>query len=47
MEKLDEWLETVKQCKFLPEQDLKVLCEIVKVGIFFFFFFFFFFFGFF
>ena len=30
MEKLDEWCETIKQCKYLPEQDLKMLCEIVK-----------------
>jgi len=27
---LDSWVETVKQCKFLPEQDLKKLCEMVK-----------------
>lgn len=26
----DAWLEQVKQCKFLPEADMKQLCEIVK-----------------
>jgi len=26
----DEWLESAKQCKYLPEQDMKRLCEIVK-----------------
>ena len=26
----DEWLEQAKQCKYLPEQDMKRLCEIVK-----------------
>ena len=26
---LDEWIETVKQCKYLPENDLKRLCELV------------------
>jgi len=26
----DEWVKHVKQCKYLPEQDLKKLCEIVK-----------------
>lgn len=26
----DEWLEAAKQCKYLPEQDIKRLCEIVK-----------------
>ena len=26
----DEWLEQAKQCKYLPEADMKKLCEIVK-----------------
>lgn len=26
----DEWLEAAKQCKYLPEADIKRLCEIVK-----------------
>ncbi|KAI9828110.1 MAG: sporulation-induced protein [Thelocarpon impressellum] len=26
----DEWLEQAKQCKYLPETDMKRLCEIVK-----------------
>jgi serine/threonine-protein phosphatase PP1-1 len=26
----DEWLEQAKQCKYLPEADMKQLCEIVK-----------------
>jgi serine/threonine-protein phosphatase PP1-1 len=26
----DEWLEQAKQCKYLPENDMKRLCEIVK-----------------
>ncbi|KAI9803448.1 MAG: sporulation-induced protein [Piccolia ochrophora] len=26
----DEWLEQAKQCKYLPENDMKKLCEIVK-----------------
>jgi hypothetical protein len=26
----DEWLEQAKQCKYLPEADMKWLCEIVK-----------------
>lgn len=26
----DEWLEQAKQCKYLPEEDMKRLCEIVK-----------------
>ena len=26
----DEWLEAAKQCKYLPEADMKKLCEIVK-----------------
>jgi len=28
--KTDEWIETLRQCKYLPEQDLKELCEMVK-----------------
>lgn len=30
VDKLDEWVALVKQCKYLPEQDLKRLCEHVK-----------------
>jgi hypothetical protein len=26
----DEWLEQAKQCRYLPEADMKRLCEIVK-----------------
>jgi diadenosine tetraphosphatase ApaH/serine/threonine PP2A family protein phosphatase len=26
----DEWIETLKKCKYLPEQDLKLLCDMVK-----------------
>jgi hypothetical protein len=26
----DEWLATVKRCQYLPETDLKKLCELVK-----------------
>lgn len=29
MADLDNWIETVKDCKYLPENDLKKLCEIV------------------
>jgi hypothetical protein len=34
VEKLDEWVALVKQCKYLPEQDLKRLCEHVKEFLF-------------
>ena len=27
---LDQWIDTVRQCKYLPENDLKKLCEIVS-----------------
>lgn len=27
---LDEWMATVKECKFLPEEDLKKLTELVS-----------------
>jgi len=27
---LDAWIEMLKQCKYLPEQDVKTLCEMVK-----------------
>ncbi|OTF74951.1 serine/threonine-protein phosphatase 6 catalytic subunit-like [Euroglyphus maynei] len=27
---LDQWIEITKQCKYLPENDLKKLCEIVS-----------------
>jgi hypothetical protein len=26
----EEWVEILKQCKYLPEQDLKELCEMVN-----------------
>lgn len=26
---LDKWIEIAQQCKYLPENDLKQLCEIV------------------
>jgi hypothetical protein len=26
----DEWLEQAKGCKYLPEADMKRLCEVVK-----------------
>lgn len=26
---LDKWVEIVKDCKYLPENDLKKLCDIV------------------
>jgi serine/threonine-protein phosphatase PP1-1 len=26
----DEWLEMARQCKYLPESDMKRLCEMVK-----------------
>ncbi|OBZ83998.1 Serine/threonine-protein phosphatase ppe1, partial [Choanephora cucurbitarum] len=26
----DEWLETIRKCEYLPEQDIKKLCEMVK-----------------
>jgi len=26
----DEWINTIKECKYLPEPDLKKLCEMVK-----------------
>lgn len=25
----DEWLEKVRECEYLPEQDIKKLCEMV------------------
>jgi len=30
MADLDKWIEIVKQCKILPEQELKALCDMVK-----------------
>lgn len=27
---LDNWIEITKQCKYLPENDLKRLCDIVS-----------------
>lgn len=27
---VDEWLEMAKKCKYLPEADMKRLCELVK-----------------
>lgn len=29
MAELDKWIEVVKNCKYLPENDLKRLCDIV------------------
>lgn len=29
MAELDKWIEIAKECKYLPENDLKLLCEIV------------------
>jgi serine/threonine-protein phosphatase 6 catalytic subunit len=29
-QELDKWVETLRQCKYLPENDLKRLCEMVK-----------------
>lgn len=29
MAELDKWIEIAKECKYLPENDLKVLCDIV------------------
>lgn len=29
MSDLDKWIEIVKECKYLPENDLKQLCDIV------------------
>ncbi|PRP73904.1 protein phosphatase 6 catalytic subunit [Planoprotostelium fungivorum] len=30
---LDQWIATVKECKFLPEEDLKKLCDMVKQNL--------------
>lgn len=30
MTDLDKWIDIVKECKYLPENDLKKLCEIVS-----------------
>lgn len=30
MTELDKWIDIVKDCKYLPENDLKKLCEIVS-----------------
>jgi hypothetical protein len=27
---LDEWIQKVRECQYLPEEDLKKLCELVK-----------------
>ena len=29
MSDLDKWIEIVKECRYLPENDLKKLCDIV------------------
>jgi hypothetical protein len=29
MVELDKWIEIAKECKYLPENDLKKLCDIV------------------
>jgi len=30
---LDQWIADVRQCKFLPEEDLKKLCDLVKQNL--------------
>lgn len=30
MTDLDKWIDITKECKYLPENDLKKLCEIVS-----------------
>lgn len=30
MSELDNWIEIAKECKYLPENDLKKLCDIVS-----------------
>ena len=30
MADIDNWIEIAKQCKYLPENDLKKLCDIVS-----------------
>jgi len=30
MSELDQWIEKVKRCDYLPEQELKRLCNMVK-----------------
>lgn len=30
MSELDNWIEIAQQCKYLPENDLKKLCDIVS-----------------
>lgn len=30
MSELDSWIEITKECKYLPENDLKKLCDIVS-----------------
>jgi len=27
---LDNWLASVKECNYLPEEDMKKLCDLVK-----------------
>lgn len=27
---LDEWIASVRECKFLPEDDMKKLCDLVS-----------------
>jgi len=27
---LDEWISNVRECKYLPEEDMKKLCDLVK-----------------
>ena len=29
MADLDKWIEIVKECRYLPENDLKKLCDLV------------------
>lgn len=31
IEKIDEWIEGVSQCKLLSEADVKVICDKVEI----------------
>lgn len=31
---IDGWIETVRQCKYLPEEDFFKLCEMVRLALF-------------
>lgn len=32
LDQLDEWIENVSQCKTLSEQDVKMMCERVRIS---------------